>query len=174
VQVFLDAQTATAAKEGGLRLAAFWVGVRQEFHKSFIKQRVFQFDLSCYVNSTYRSLNQAEDFTWTNRAILHCAGALTYCSGTNNHTIKMYEQLWNFKQSWQQMTPSTFNPIYCREPGWSKGEVFTELWYLDDRICMSRRPYTCGGPDPDTSRSDRHSALASYKDPAYCVRPQRE
>ncbi|KAB8237441.1 uncharacterized protein BDW43DRAFT_297746 [Aspergillus alliaceus] len=134
VQVFLDAQAAAAVRSGGLRLASFWVGVRQEFHTSFIKQRVFQLDLSHYDNTTYRLLEQADDPTWANRVILHCAHTLIYCYGTRSHTLKEYGQLWDYSQEWQRMVPPTFNPIYSRQPERSKGEVFPELWYLDDCI----------------------------------------
>ncbi|OOO11322.1 Protein of unknown function DUF3468 [Aspergillus oryzae] len=134
VQVFLDAQGTVAVRDGGLRLAAFWVGIRQEFHTSFIKQRIFQFDLSCCDHSTYRLLDQAEDPTWANRVILHCAHTLTYCYDERSHTMKEYEKLWDYNQGWDRMVPPTFNPIYLRQPDRSKGEVFPELWFLDDCI----------------------------------------
>ncbi|KAB8256881.1 hypothetical protein BDV32DRAFT_160880 [Aspergillus pseudonomiae] len=134
VQVFLDAQGAVAVRDGGLRLAAFWVGIRQEFHTSFIKQRIFQFDLSCCDHSTYRLLDQADDPTWANRVILHCAHTLMYCYDERSHTMKEYEQLWDYNQGWNRMAPPTFNPIYLRQPDRSKDEVFPELWFLDDCI----------------------------------------
>ncbi|UDD59891.1 hypothetical protein AFCA_007309 [Aspergillus flavus] len=113
VQVFLDAQGTVAVRDGGLRLAAFWVGIRQEFHTSFIKQ---------------------QDPTWANRVILHCAHTLTYCYDERSHTMKEYEKLWDYNQGWDRMVPPTFNPIYLRQPDRSKGEVFPELWFLDDCI----------------------------------------
>ncbi|KAE8144964.1 hypothetical protein BDV25DRAFT_170903 [Aspergillus avenaceus] len=132
VQVFLHAQSATAMRDGGLRLAAFWVGIRQEFHTSFIRQRAFQFDLSCCDNTIYRFLTRSDDPTWANRAILHCADVLTYCFGNKKQPIEIYQQLWEFSQNWQLLVPSSFHPIYCREADQSKNQVFPEVWYLND------------------------------------------
>lgn len=78
-QVFLEAQSEMAVKGHGIQTAALWVGFRQEFHTAFIKQRAFRFDLTCYNNSPYRTLETADDFTWANRVILHCAETLVYC-----------------------------------------------------------------------------------------------
>ncbi|KAB8223602.1 hypothetical protein BDV33DRAFT_188710 [Aspergillus novoparasiticus] len=113
VQVFLNAQGTAAVRGGGLRLAAFWVGIRQGFHTSFIKQRIFQFDLSCCDHSTYRLLDQAEDPTLANRSM-------------NNSGIII--------KGWNRMAPPTFNPIYLRQPDRSRAEVLPELWFLDDCI----------------------------------------
>lgn len=74
-QVFLEAETHTVVRGQGLQNAAFWFGFRQEFHRAFIKQRAFRFDLSCWRYLKYKTLEAADDFTWANRVILHCAGA---------------------------------------------------------------------------------------------------
>ncbi|KAJ5377960.1 uncharacterized protein N7496_005369 [Penicillium cataractarum] len=63
-QVFLEAQASMAVNGQGLQNAAFWVGFRQEFHRAFIKQRPFRFDLSCCRDSKYKTLENADDFTW--------------------------------------------------------------------------------------------------------------
>ncbi|KAE8309187.1 hypothetical protein BDV41DRAFT_455244 [Aspergillus transmontanensis] len=57
-----------------------------------------------------------------------------YCYDERSHTVKEYEQLWDYNQGWNRMAPPTFNPIYLRQPDRSKGEVFPELWFLDDCI----------------------------------------
>ncbi|PWY94368.1 hypothetical protein BO94DRAFT_554147 [Aspergillus sclerotioniger CBS 115572] len=133
-QVFLNAQGANALREGGLQLAAFWVGIRQEFHKAFLEQRVVELDLSCCDASVYRQLDPADDATWANRAVLHCVDALVYCYGDGCQTRWRYEQLCEYSRQWQTLTPPTFDPLYCRQPDPSKGEVFPILWYLDDCI----------------------------------------
>ncbi|PYI00349.1 hypothetical protein BO78DRAFT_45223 [Aspergillus sclerotiicarbonarius CBS 121057] len=131
-QVFLNAQGASALRQGGLQLAAFWVGVRQEFHKAFLEQRVVELDLSCCDTSIYRQLDPADDATWANRAVLHCVDTLIYCYGDGCQTRWRYEQLCEYSRQWQALTPSTFDPLYCRQPNLSKGEAFPVLWYLDD------------------------------------------
>jgi hypothetical protein len=36
------------------------------------------------------------------------------------------------RQLWEELGPPSFKPIYAREPVRSRGEVFPELWYLDN------------------------------------------
>ncbi|RAK99412.1 uncharacterized protein BO80DRAFT_456449 [Aspergillus ibericus CBS 121593] len=131
-QVFLNAQGATALRQGGLQLAAFWIGIRQEFRKAFLEQRVVELDLSCCDTSIYRQLDPADDATWANRAVLHCVDTLTYCYGDGCQTPWRYDQLCEYSRQWQARTPPTFDPLYCRPPNLSKGEVFPVLGYLDD------------------------------------------
>ncbi|PYH88045.1 hypothetical protein BO71DRAFT_423960 [Aspergillus ellipticus CBS 707.79] len=133
-QVFLDAQSASALRQGGLRLAAFWVGVRQEFHKAFLEERAIGFDLSCFAASTYRQLDPADDATWANRIVLHCAHVLAYCYGDASWAPWRYEALCEYNRQWQALTPQTFDPIFCRPPNRSQGGIFPVLWYLDDCI----------------------------------------
>lgn len=131
-QVFLEAQSEMAVKGHGIQTAALWVGFRQEFHTAFIKQRAFRFDLTCYNNSPYRTLETADDFTWANRVILHCAETLVYCYGDESHDPDRYDQLWEYNQNWYACKPQTFNPIYFKEPNPSKKEIFPQIWYLGD------------------------------------------
>ena len=123
---------------GGLQLAAFWVGIRQEFHKAFLEQRVAELDLSCCEASVYRQLDSADDPTWANRVVLHCVDVLRYCYGEEGQTRGQYEELCAYNQQWQALTPPTFDPLYCRPPNTVKGEIFPVLWYLDDCIGKTR------------------------------------
>lgn len=132
--MFLNAQGHAALRCGGLQLAAFWVGIRQEFHKAFLEQRVAELDLSCCDGSVYRQLNSTDDATWANRVVLHCVDVLRYCYGEEGQTRWQYEELCAYNQQWQARTPPTFDPLYCRPPNTAKGEVFPVLWYLDDSI----------------------------------------
>ncbi|KAH8432772.1 uncharacterized protein LDX57_010399 [Aspergillus melleus] len=134
-QVFLDAQSISAMQAGSLRHAAFWVAFRQEFHRAFIKQRAFRFNSHCCASSPYRSLDPADDNTWTNRMVLHCTDVLTYCYAGGSD-LSRYDELWAYTLRWQSLVPSTFNPLYSRDPDSSANEVFPEVWYLDD--CIAR------------------------------------
>ncbi|KAJ6050955.1 uncharacterized protein N7446_005583 [Penicillium canescens] len=131
-QVFLEAQSEMAVKGHGLQTAAFWVGFRQEFHTAFIKQRAFRFDLTCCNYSPYRTLGPADDFTWANRVVLHCAETLLYCYGDEAHDLDRYGQLWEYSQNWYAYKPQTFNPIYLKAPNRSQKEIFPQIWYLGD------------------------------------------
>ncbi|PLB54079.1 hypothetical protein P170DRAFT_344579 [Aspergillus steynii IBT 23096] len=132
-QVFLDAQSTAAMQSGGLRRAAFWVAFRQEWHRAFIKQRGFRFNSHCCASSAYRSLEPVDDNTWTNRMVLHCTDVVDYCYGEDS-SLARYDELWDYILRWQSLVPSTFNPLYSREPDPGGTEVFPEIWYLDDCI----------------------------------------
>ncbi|KAJ5092551.1 hypothetical protein NUU61_007421 [Penicillium alfredii] len=129
-QVFLEAQAGTAVRGRGLQNAAYWVGIRQEFHTAFIKQRAFRFNLSCCNYTTYKTLEPADDFTWANRVILHCAEALTYCYRGDDHNAEQYDRLWDYNQKWYASKPPTFEPIYYQPPDHSKDEVLPQIWYI--------------------------------------------
>jgi hypothetical protein len=121
-----------------LRQAAFWVAFRQEVYSAFLKQRPFNMSLSrCDV---FRSFAPAEDALWTARLVIFCADVLEFCYG-NSHKPPAHEvngtsakdrwsHLKSLEQKWVDLLPSSFEPIYFREPDKSKGEVFPEICYL--------------------------------------------
>lgn len=137
-QVFLDAQSTSAIQSGGLRGAAFWVAFRQEWHRAFIKQRMFRFDTQCCASTVYRSVDPADDNIWTNRMVLHCIDVVTYCYG-ETQSVARYDELWEYNIRWQTLIPSTFNPLHYRDPDSGSGDVFPEIWYLDD--CIGANPF---------------------------------
>jgi hypothetical protein len=51
---------------------------------------------------------------------------------TSAHSIARYEELIAFDALWAELGPASFTPMYSREPDRSRGEVFPELWYLND------------------------------------------
>lgn len=64
--LFISAQERSAVT-GGLRLAAFWVGLRQEIYVAFVNQRSIIPPLEhCNVD---RSFDPADDGTWANRYV---------------------------------------------------------------------------------------------------------
>ncbi|KAJ0425004.1 hypothetical protein BJY00DRAFT_326115 [Aspergillus carlsbadensis] len=121
-----------------LRQAAFWVAFRQEVYSAFLKQRPFNMSLSrCDV---FRSFAPAEDALWTARLVIFCADVLEFCYG-NSHQPPAHEvdgisakdrwsHLKSLEEKWVDLLPSSFEPIYFREPDRAKGEVFPELCYL--------------------------------------------
>ncbi|KAK5724006.1 hypothetical protein LTS12_027524 [Elasticomyces elasticus] len=148
-QILASAQAATAIEKEGLQRASFWVAFRQEFHKALLKQRAFSFNPDCCRSEAYGTLNTADDSTWANRMILHCADILGYCYGDGLHILDSYNALLEYNQAWQELAPSVFSPIFSKEPDRSRGEVFPELWYLDD----------CTGGDRVTDRLEQNALL---------------
>ena len=142
IQLFIDAQAASAVNSRGLRHAAFRVGFRQEVYMAFIKQRPFRLPLA--LSDGYRSFEPADDHTWAHRAVVHCADALMYCYGEAKHTDEEYAALLQSNQRWHETRPHSFEPFHNRPPDVGRGEFFPELWYLSDchgRACPSSTPF---------------------------------
>lgn len=155
IKVFLDAQATSAVSGYGLRHAAYWIALRQEIVTAFSKQRTFRLPLGpC---EPYRSFEPADDYVWADRLVIHCADVLQYCYGSDEQTetpshrqfqfasmgvlhpvptVEMrtarYDELVAFEALWAELGPPSFKPIYAREPDRSRGEVFPELWYLNN------------------------------------------
>ncbi|KAJ5105077.1 hypothetical protein NUU61_002424 [Penicillium alfredii] len=142
IQVFLDAQAMLAARGSGLRHAAYWIALRQEILTAFSKQRTFRLPLGpC---EPYRSFEPADDYVWADRLVIHCADVLQYCFGSEDNTgvlhplpasdmrVARYDELVSFETLWAELGPASFRPIYTRDPDRSRGEVFPELWYLNN------------------------------------------
>lgn len=127
--VFISAQNHVVLT-GGLREAAFWVGLRQEIYVAFVNQRSvipalehLQLD---------RSFDPADDATWANRIIVHCAEVLRYCFGTDDLTASRYTELLGYSGQWISAKPLSFTPIFRKPPG--PGGVFEEIWLASDAI----------------------------------------
>jgi hypothetical protein len=122
------------SRHNGLRQAAFWVAFRQEIYSAFMKQRPFSFPLErC---DSFRTLEPAEDAVWADRLIVFCADVLQFCHGSTEHPQRQSKARWTelraAEQRWAEALPTSFEPIYYREPDLTAGEVFPELWYLAD------------------------------------------
>lgn len=128
-QVFIDAQAEAAVHDTGLRRAAFRVAFRQEVYMSFSLQCRFRLPLkSC---QSYRSVEQADDYTWAHRVIVHCADVLMYCYGERRSANSDYDALLEYNNAWQHLRPGSFSPMFERQPDEGSG-VFPEIWYLSD------------------------------------------
>ncbi|KAK9850179.1 uncharacterized protein MYU51_012541 [Penicillium brevicompactum] len=140
IQIFLDAQATPAVVGTSLRHAAYWVALRQEIITAFSKQRPFRLPLGpC---DPYRTFEPADDYVWADRLVIHCADVLQFCFGSEEEShsytpspesrITRYDTLVSFETLWTEMGPSSFNPVYARDPDPARGEVFPELWYLNN------------------------------------------
>ncbi|KAJ9268289.1 transcriptional regulator family: Fungal Specific TF [Paecilomyces variotii] len=131
LQVFIEAQAASAFTGNGLRQMAFWVGVRQEIHMAFLQQRSFRLPLTFC--DSYRSWEPAPDHIWANRLIIFCADVLQFCfNDTSTKDHARYEELIDFPRKWLKYHPRSFAPTYYREPDRTKNEVLPQLWYAED------------------------------------------
>ncbi|KAL9109913.1 MAG: hypothetical protein Q9227_005436 [Pyrenula ochraceoflavens] len=125
--VFISAQERTA-KSGGLRLAAYWVGLRQEVYVALLGARPIMPQLE-YCNID-RSFEPADEGTWANRIIVHCAEVLRYCFGDEAQSVAVYENLVEYCEGWEASKPPSLTPVYFKPA--EQGLIFPELWYLND------------------------------------------
>ncbi|OCL02702.1 hypothetical protein AOQ84DRAFT_348764 [Glonium stellatum] len=134
--VFISAQERSTVI-GGLRQAAFWVGLRQEVYMAFVNQRSILPALEhCNTN---RSFDPTDDCTWANRIIVLCADVLRYCFGDGEHSVSSYNQLLKYSTDWMTYKPSSFTPIFYREP--KEGNIFPEIWLLSDSVVTGLQHY---------------------------------
>lgn len=131
-------QTDSELESNGLRQACFWTALRQDLHAAFLKQQSVKFPLSrC---EAFRQLGSATDAVWANRMVVFCADVLEFCYGSDSIDAKVHpaytnrdrwHQLRSYEKSLCASLPSSFAPMYCREPDVAKGEIFPSLFYLE-------------------------------------------
>ncbi|KAI1350705.1 hypothetical protein F5Y01DRAFT_144360 [Xylaria sp. FL0043] len=110
---------------GSLSAAAFWVGLRQEIYIAILTQQCVKLKLDDFIVD--RSLEPADDYTWSNRAIVLLADVLNSCFGDNPLTIRSWSALNDAVENWTRARPPSFNPFFYRE-GTGTG-AFPEIWH---------------------------------------------
>lgn len=110
---------------GSLSAAAFWVGLRQEIYVAILTQQRVKLHLNDSIVD--RSLEPAEDYTWSNRAIILLADILNSCFGDTALTTRRWTALNDAAESWTRARPPSFNPFFYREATGSG--AFPEIWH---------------------------------------------
>lgn len=120
----------------GLRQASFWVALRQELFTAFIRQRPLTFPLAYY--EPFRNFSPADDAVWADRLVIFCADVFQYCFGASERAAPKDTERWrwdtlqSYGRDLRAFLPNSFEPTYYRPPLVQNGEVFPEIWYLDD------------------------------------------
>lgn len=109
---------------GSLAAAAFWVGLRQDIYSAVRKGEQVRMNLVCGLAD--RSLGAADDYTWANRAIVHCADVLNFCFGPDRHRIARWHELNSWNDGWGSGRPSSFDPFFRQD---QDSAPFPEVWY---------------------------------------------
>ncbi|KAI0109325.1 hypothetical protein F4776DRAFT_657291 [Hypoxylon sp. NC0597] len=110
---------------GSLSAASFWVGLRQEIYIAVITQQPVKVSLNHFVVD--RSFEPADDYTWSNRAIVLIADVLNFCFGENSFTVGRWNALDEACKKWSATRPPSFNPFFYREP--TASIAFPEIWH---------------------------------------------
>ena len=112
--------------------ASFRVALRQETTIAFLKQRAVRLPLETW--SVLQGFDEAEDFTWSDRHLYHCAKVLQFCFGGDNGNgktqIERWNELRNFEMHWDESKPLSFMPIHYQQPDPAKGECLPHIWYM--------------------------------------------
>ncbi|CAD0115544.1 unnamed protein product, partial [Aureobasidium uvarum] len=138
IHALISAQERIATR-GGLRHAAWWVGFRQEMVVAFINQRPIVPVLEhCNLD---RSFSTADDCTWTNRIIVHCADVINHCFQNGSLDQTTYQALRDYGEAWMAHKPRTFSPIFQCQPSGLRGNLFTKTWYTSDTIAKGIQHY---------------------------------
>ncbi|KAF7185048.1 hypothetical protein HII31_13671 [Pseudocercospora fuligena] len=136
-QAFIAAQE-RAAVTGGLRQAAFWVGLRQEVYVAFVNQRPVLPALEhCNID---RSFDAAEDHIWACRMVVLCADTIRFCFSDHPQTIANYTYLTSQVSQWHTSKPLTFTPIYTHQPS-NPYQIFPEIWFTGDEYATGIQHY---------------------------------
>jgi hypothetical protein len=117
---------------GSLSAACFWVGLRQEIYSAMMNQRPVWINLDNGLVD--RSLDPAEDHTWANRAVIHCADVLNFCFGDNaQHPASRWQELDEYSRRWAEAVPPSFRPLYQDNSG---TQAFPEIWHQNSCHAM--------------------------------------
>jgi hypothetical protein len=138
-QIFISAQDYSIFA-GGLRAAASWVGLRQEIFFAFVNQRSVVPNLSR--SGMDRSFSDAEDYTWANRIVFHCAEMLRYCFDETRSDAVTYEELLQYSDDWMEYKPRCFSPMFYEGP--QDGEALPEIWMMNDAVATGMQHYYLG------------------------------
>ncbi|KAI1098764.1 hypothetical protein F4804DRAFT_346072 [Jackrogersella minutella] len=110
---------------GSLSAASFWVGLRQEIYIAVITQQPVKVSLDHFVVD--RSFEPADDYTWSNRAIVLIADVLNFCFGENSFTVGRWNALDEACRKWSATRPPSFDPFFYRER--TATTAFPEVWH---------------------------------------------
>jgi hypothetical protein len=110
---------------GSLSAASFWVGLRQEIYIAILTQQRVKLNLDHLIVD--RSVEPADDYTWSNRAIILLADVLNSCFGDTPMTSQRWASLNDAAESWTLARPPSFNPFFYRQGTGSP--AFPEIWH---------------------------------------------
>lgn len=140
IRVFLSAQE-DSGEFSGLRLASFWVALRQEIFMAFIHSRPVH--ASLLTKNVAPILEGASDeCSYANKIILHCAYCLQYCFGGQEQSLSVWTELSNYLDRWHENRPWCFQSMSPEDVGTSG--FLPEITYLSDEVLTGMQHYYLG------------------------------
>ena len=140
--IFITAQE-RAVDSGGLREAAFWVGLRQDIYVAFVNQSAAIPTLE-YCNISRTCEPDAPDQIWSRIMVALCAQIICYCFAGDDQDgavwqTSTYTSLARSVAWWYESKPDSFTPIYYMAA--SADEVFPQLWFASDEVVVGLQHY---------------------------------
>ncbi|KAK8112740.1 hypothetical protein PG984_013266, partial [Apiospora sp. TS-2023a] len=109
---------------GSLSAAAYWAGLRQEIYSAIISQSRVKINLDHFIVD--RSLQPADDYAWSNRAVVNLADVLNYCFDAPPCPTQ-WAALDEHCRRWEELRPSSFEPFFYQER--EAPDAFPEIWH---------------------------------------------
>ncbi|KAL2134715.1 hypothetical protein VTI74DRAFT_11035 [Chaetomium olivicolor] len=118
---FVESQS---LEPGTLGAASFWVGLRQEIYSAVTKRQPVCLNLD-HPDLVDRLLSPADDDTWANRAVVHCADVLNFCFDVDRPRWR-WDELDAWNRLWLEKQPRSYDPVFKQD---RRMAVFPEIWY---------------------------------------------
>jgi hypothetical protein len=117
----------------GLRLAAFWVALRQDIHMAFINGRPVHPNLfrghDEWMTTLLRNTND-DCCKHANRIILHCAACLAFCYGDDEQSVQAWDELRRCQDEWWDSRPWFYGPVWATDA--NSDVLFPQQMYVSD------------------------------------------
>ncbi|KAK0609548.1 hypothetical protein B0T17DRAFT_594057 [Bombardia bombarda] len=121
---------------GSLNAASFWVGLRQEIYSAVMNHWRVRIKLVSSLVDPERNLTPTDDYTWANRAVVHCADVLNFCFKDNPSDVDeeypttprahRWDELNEWNKQWQELQPASYTPLFRQS---ARDGPFPEVWY---------------------------------------------
>ncbi|KAI0167894.1 hypothetical protein BJ166DRAFT_243096 [Pestalotiopsis sp. NC0098] len=136
-RVFLAARD-DVSEFSDLRLALFWIALRQEIFMAFIHSRT--------VHAGFLGRNIAtvlvgrnDDCSYANKVILHCAYCIQYCFGEQEQRPSVWNELSDYLDQWYSNKPWCFGSMSPSQDDGSR--FFPDLTYISDEVLTGMQHY---------------------------------
>ncbi|KAK3370658.1 hypothetical protein B0H63DRAFT_403383 [Podospora didyma] len=125
-----------ALATGTLSAASFWVGLRQEIYSAVMTSETLR--ISLHNDLTERSVSETDNYTWANRAVVHCAEVLNFCFDTNAaaRTEDRWHQLSQDGRNWEEKLPASCKPYFVET---DDTKVFPNIWYRESCAVIGKQ-----------------------------------
>lgn len=110
---------------GSLSAASYWVGLRQEIYSAMSTQSPVKMSMDHFIVD--RSLEAADDSTWSNRAVVNLADVLNFCFSEAPSSSPRWAYLQEQCTRWEELRPPSFEPFFSKDR--SVLEAFPQIWH---------------------------------------------